>query len=77
MSSDAARPQFTRTRWREGYALADVDDFLERVFHAPSTGQPVPDVDSAVFRPTRFGEGYDMGEVDDFLDELAAGLPGQ
>lgn len=77
MSAGAARPQFTPTRWREGYSVADVDDFLDRVFHALSTGHPVPDVDGARFRPTRFGEGYDMEEVDDFLDELAAGLSDQ
>lgn len=77
MSAGAARPQFTPTRWREGYSVADVDDFLDRVFHALSTGHPVPDVDGARFRPTRFGEGYDMEEVDDFLDELAPGLPDQ
>ena len=77
MSAGAARPQFTPIRWREGYAVADVDDFLDQVFHALSTGHPVPDVDGARFRPTRFGEGYDMEEVDDFLDELAAGLSDQ
>lgn len=77
MSAGAARPQFTPTRWREGYAVADVDDFLDRVFHALSTGHPVPDVASVVFRPTRFGQGDDMAEVDAFLDELAAGLPDQ
>ncbi|WP_282072055.1 DivIVA domain-containing protein [Janibacter hoylei] len=75
--STGARPSFTRTRWREGYAVPDVDDFLDRVFHALSTGHPVPHIDGARFRPTRFGEGYDMEEVDDFLDELSAGLPDQ
>ena len=60
-----------------GYRMDQVDDVLDRVFHALSTGQPAPDIDGARFRPTRFGEGYDMEEVDDFLDELAAGLPDQ
>ncbi|MCT1618373.1 DivIVA domain-containing protein [Janibacter hoylei] len=29
--STGARPSFTRTRWREGYAVSDVDDFLDEL----------------------------------------------
>ncbi|MGO4130112.1 DivIVA domain-containing protein [Janibacter sp. RAF20_2_2] len=29
--STGARTSFTRTRWREGYAVSDVDDFLDEL----------------------------------------------
>lgn len=73
-SAGTSRPTFTTTRWREGYAVGDVDDFLDTVFTAISSGQPVPPIASAMFRPVRLEMGYDMGEVDTFLDELEAGL---
>lgn len=73
-STGASRPTFSTTRFREGYAVGDVDDFLDAVFTAISTGQPVPPIATAVFRPVRLETGYDMAEVDDFLDELEAGL---
>ncbi|QBF45898.1 DivIVA domain-containing protein [Janibacter limosus] len=73
-STGASRPTFSTTRFREGYAVGDVDDFLDAVFTAISTGQPVPPIATAVFRPVRLEIGYDMAEVDDFLDELEAGL---
>lgn len=71
-----ARPTFTTTRFREGYATEDVDRFLDEVFTALASGRPVPNITEAVFTPTRFGVGYDMAEVDQFLDELSAGLNG-
>lgn len=73
-STGASRPTFSTTRFREGYAVGDVDDFLDAVFTAISTGQPVPPIAAAVFRPVRLETGYDMAEVDAFLDELEAGL---
>lgn len=73
-TTGASRPTFTTTRFREGYAVGDVDAFLDTVFTAISTGQPVPPIATAVFRPVRMANGYDMDEVDAFLDELEAGL---
>lgn len=73
-STGMGRPGFTRTRFRSGYAVEDVDAFLDAVFSALASGQSPPDIDSARFRPTRFAPGYDMTEVDAFLEELASGL---
>lgn len=68
-----SRPAVTTTRFRDGYDVRDVDDFLDEVFTAISTGRPVPDIAGARFRPTRFRPGYEVAEVDAFLDELASG----
>lgn len=76
--SDAGtgRPTFRLTRFfQEGYAVEDVDNFLDEVFAAIAGGRPVPNITEAVFRPTR-STGYDMAEVDHFLDDLSANLKG-
>lgn len=70
-----------RTKFREGYALADVDAFVDRVAraleeqgrgHRPSvSGDEVRDVR---FKATKFAEGYDQDAVDDLLDRVRATL---
>ena len=67
------RPTFTTVMFREGYAMEQVDAFIERA--AQSLGAPVPtvrpeDVRAVRFAPVRMREGYDMAQVDTYLDEL-------
>jgi DivIVA domain-containing protein len=66
--------RFTRTRYRAGYAIADVDAFIDKVEATlgirPRYGPPVTaaDVAAARFRLVRLRTGYDMREVDEALD---------
>jgi DivIVA domain-containing protein len=70
----AQRPVFTRTRYRLGYATAQVDAFVDKIEatlgRQPRAGPPVTadDVDRVRFRLVRLRAGYDMREVDDALD---------
>lgn len=69
---------FTRTRLREGYAIAEVDAFLARVRGSLDGTAAVP-VTAAQVREQRFAtvrlrEGYDEHEVDAALDEIEARL---
>lgn len=65
--------RFTTRKAREGYAIEDIDAFLDRLADAADRGERLaPLVESARFRPVRLRAGYDMGEVDDFLDEVVA-----
>ena len=73
--------QLTLTRhksWlREGYVVAEVDEFLRRAHHALESRDgsvTSTDVLGALFQPTRRSEGYDMSEVDKELDRVAAAL---
>lgn len=71
------RLAFTRVRLREGYDLAEVDAFMERVHRALESGDgsvTAEDVRNVRFSPVRIRQGYDMGEVDAELDRIAAGL---
>lgn len=64
--------QFTPVRFREGYAMDEVDDLLDHLAVAVEHGRPVrPLVDAARFTPVRFREGYWRSEVDDFLARIA------
>jgi len=72
---------FTRVRWREGYDIADVDAFIERLtatIEGRSIDQPVTvdDIRNVIFTPVRFREGYDVQEVDTFLDLAVQSLQG-
>jgi DivIVA domain-containing protein len=66
--------RFTRTRYRAGYAIADVDALIDRIEATlgitPRYGPPVTaaDVAAAQFRIVRLSFGYDMREVDEALD---------
>jgi DivIVA domain-containing protein len=70
-----------RTKYREGYAIADVDAFVERVATAleerargyrPSL--TADQVLRARFAATKFQEGYDQDDVDQLLDRVARSL---
>jgi DivIVA domain-containing protein len=75
------RPPFTRVRWREGYDIAEVDTFLERLL-ATAEGryveQPVtPDeIHQVIFTPVRLTSGYKVEEVDAFLEQAETLLRG-
>jgi DivIVA domain-containing protein len=82
LARDVTEKRFTPTRFRDGYAVDDVDAFLERV-HATLTAYEggtafgvlsATDVVNARFHPTKFRKGYSQDEVDDFLDEVVAEL---
>lgn len=66
--------RFTRTKYRAGYAIADVDAFIDKVEATlgirPRYGPPVTasDVAAVRFRLVRLRTGYDMREVDEALD---------
>ncbi len=75
-------PQFNTVRLREGYATAEVDEFVERVM-ATVNGLPVSrpvtakEIRSVQFSSVRLTEGYDIEDVDLFLDTAEAWLSGQ
>lgn len=83
-SDDVTDKRFTPTRWREGYSMQEVDEFLDRVRRTLANheqGTPVDmlspeDVVNQRFSPTRFTPGYDQDEVDDYLDEVVVTLRG-
>jgi DivIVA domain-containing protein len=69
--------RFKHGRFREGYNMADVDEFLRRAHHALESRDgsvTSSDVHNIRFRPTRLKEGYHMLEVDEELDRVAAAL---
>jgi DivIVA domain-containing protein len=70
--------RFGRTRWREGYAIADVDAFMERV-RATLDGSATHPLTAHQIPEQRFSSvwlrvGYDVEEVDAALDDVEARL---
>lgn len=81
---EAGQPdRFTRTRYRPGYSIADVEALIERIEGTlglrPRYGPPVTaaEVAAAQFRLVRLKPGYDMREVDEALDHFQELLRGQ
>lgn len=76
-------PQFRLTRFRESYAIAEVDAFLDAI--GPWLTGRLPNQEAASrirdarFSPVRMRAGYVMDDVDDHLGELlklaSQGLP--
>jgi DivIVA domain-containing protein len=71
----------TRTKFREGYDIDQVDAFLGRALiavgehrRAASLSLTPEAVLTAKFQATEFREGYDRDEVDDLLDQVVASL---
>jgi DivIVA domain-containing protein len=68
---------FTRVRWREGYAPEQVDAFIDRLV-ATVDGRPISkpvtadEIRNVTFGTVRLREGYAIPEVDEFLD-IASG----
>jgi DivIVA domain-containing protein len=72
---EAGQPhRFTRTRYRPGYSIAEVEALIERIEATlglqPRYGPPITaaDVAAAQFRLVRLKPGYEMREVDEALD---------
>ncbi|WP_276313210.1 DivIVA domain-containing protein [Bifidobacterium sp. CP2] len=65
---------FSTVRFREGYDVDEVDDFLDVVMERMKAGRPMTaaELSSQTFSTVRLKQGYDVGEVDEFLAELAA-----
>jgi DivIVA domain-containing protein len=70
-----------RTKWREGYDIAQVDLFLARSAAALDVRArggradlTADDVVGAKFQATKLHEGYDQDAVDDLLDKVVAAL---
>jgi len=72
--------RFTRTKYRPGYSIAEVDALIERIEATlglrPRYGPPVlaSEVAVAQFRLVRLKPGYEMREVDEALDRYAEQL---
>jgi DivIVA domain-containing protein len=72
-------PRFSPVKFREGYDMSEVDDFVDRVM-ATVNGLPVDrpvtvdEIRSVQFSPVRIREGYDVTEVDLFLEEAEGWL---
>ncbi|WP_433006305.1 DivIVA domain-containing protein [Kribbella sp. CA-294648] len=73
---------FSRVRWREGYDIAEVEAFIERIeatvegryVERPVTADEIRNVS---FTPVRLREGYAVEEVDAFLDHAAQSMAGR
>ena len=68
---------FRPTRFREGYDVTEVDEFLRRAHRALESEDgsiTAEDVRAVRFSPVRLKEGYDMGQVDGELERIAAAL---
>lgn len=72
-------PRFSAVKFSEGYDMAEVDDFVDRVM-ATVNGLPVDrpvtahEVRNVQFTPVRIREGYDVQQVDLFLEEAEGWL---
>ena len=85
--NDLLSTKFTATKFRDGYSVTGVDDFLDKVIgtlRALESGQAAGPRGAALmtpdevlnhrFVPTRFREGYEIAEVDDLLDRIVETL---
>lgn len=78
-SSEIAKATFSTRKFREGYAMPEVDDYLREIrqtLESWEAGRPGALTAGAVlesrFTPTKFRTGYDQDEVDNFLDRVSA-----
>ena len=84
-ADDVLTHTFPTTKFRQGYDVLDVDDFLDRViaaFRYYETGgaqgslMRSDEVRAMKFPVTKFREGYELDGVDSFLDEVEQCLTG-
>jgi len=80
-SAELAAAVLPRTRFRDGFAIDEVDALIERcveALRACEQGRPSPiapeEIVRAQFRHVRFREAYDADAVDDLLDSVVARL---
>jgi len=67
-------PRFSTVRFREGYDIEEVDEFVRQAGAALEFDPPLmsPDqVENQRFAPRRVRQAYDVGEVDAYLERLA------
>jgi len=78
--SSAPGERFTVVRVREGYAIPEVDEFVDRCRAALARrdgSMTAGDVAAVQFTPVRLRGGYDMGEVDRYLAQVSGELAEQ
>ncbi|PLS29215.1 cell division protein DivIVA [Bifidobacterium parmae] len=70
---DIRNKTFQTVRFKEGYDVDEVDDFLDKVVDGMKAGRPMTaaELGAQTFHTVRFKEGYDVADVDEFLNELA------
>lgn len=79
-ASDITQITFKTTKFKEGYDVAEVDEFLDRVVVALDSVPGTPgtltadDVRTARFKTSKWREGYDLAQVDDLLTQIVATL---
>lgn len=80
-SSELAAAQLPRTRFRDGYAIDEVDDVIAQCVDALRSwerGHPATLAPEAIvlkrFRTVRFADAYDADAVDDLLDQVVEQL---
>lgn len=80
-STEIEQAKFPTTKFRAGYDMAEVDNFLASVrgtllhWEAGRTGQiRGAEVVAKHFSVTKFRYGYDQDHVDNFLDRVTATL---
>ncbi|BBH18582.1 hypothetical protein Back2_28690 [Nocardioides baekrokdamisoli] len=66
-----APARFRLVRWREGYAVEDVDALVAKIEAGTATSS---EIQNARFTPVRIRPGYAMGEVDRYLSNVEAEL---
>ena len=78
-SAELASTTLPRSRFRDGFAIDEVDDLLDRCVTAlrdleqgRSTSLSTHAIIVTQFRHVRFGEAYDSDAVDDLLDRVVA-----
>lgn len=84
-ADDVLTHTFSATKFRQGYDVLAVDDFLDRVIGAlryyetggvQGSRMGADEVRAMKFPVTKFREGYDLEGVDEFLDEVEQCLLG-
>jgi DivIVA domain-containing protein len=83
-AEDVLATTFTTTKFRGGYDIEEVDDFLDRIAGTLATLEgtkaattpllSAKDVLAQQFATVKLREGYTVKDVDDFLDRIAAQL---
>ncbi len=86
-SSEVTHAKFTETKFRQGYDVTEVDQYLSllsQTLKVHESGRSMLSSASELITPdsvldhrftvTKFRPGYDAVEVDDFLDEVLAAL---
>lgn len=72
------RSKFSITKFRDGYDLEDVDEFLDHLVLKLQQDASRPELlqllGSAQFRVTKFRDGYLAEQVDSFLENLQSAL---